>query len=409
MSDQRVPLILSETRIRRLRPFGAQTQPRAGVAVVSATNGHDVRVTAGRRTLGEKAFGPESTQYEIDIAEHQSHFDFQLKSAYEDFAFPVVAEVTWQVHDPAEVARRRIADGYEFVRRRLHDTLLRLSRDYDVERVHELEDAIRQHFEPPVHRLLDYCVRIVHHSIRISLDEAGTQWLQKIREARRAATLADETHHVELLRKKNAAELAEMEKTQQIRLEEMQRNFEREAERRTAEMQATLRAQDAESEAARRAAEEERVFRLERDRAEAFRKAMEQGDAAVLAVHLGRHPDDAKDIVRMIVENKSQAEERQAKLLADMIDKGIIIGADLEGVSRDVVKTVMGMMTRRTGGLFSLNTTIDMSTAALEEAKSAAVIDGSVDDAEDDAEEETDSEPQPGADPELDGGGEPHA
>jgi hypothetical protein len=361
MPDDRVPLILSETPVRRLRPFGTLPRPRPGVAVVGASNGHDARTVAGRRTLGEMAFGPESTQYEVDVAEHESRFTFDLKSANEDFTFIVSAHVTWVVHDPSQVARRRILEGSEFVRRHLWDRLSYLGRQYDVEDVQRLERAIREHYEPAAHRLLDYCVRIVSQTVQVSLDAAGTEWLQHLRAARREQALAEQRHQVDLLKRQQAEELAEMEKEHQIMLARKQQDFERDNRRLDEEQTAMLRE-----------AEDRRVLALENDRADAFRRAMEQGDAAVLARHLGRHPDDAKEIVRMIVDNKSQAEERQAKLLADMIDKGIILGADLEGVNRDLVRTVMGMVNRSNGGIFSLNTTIDVTSELADRA--SAVI-----------------------------------
>lgn len=348
-----VPLILSETRLRRFRPFGAAPQQKAGVATVVATNGGEVRLVPDRRTLGELAFAPHATQYEVDLAHHQTTFAFKLRSNDDGYHFEATVEVTWRVHDPVQVVRHRIVDGTEAVRQQLRGRMVTLGRRYDIEHSRELEEAIRAEFEGPG-RLLDECLWVHDLIVEISLDEAGQNWLRERRNAIREGILIRETHGVDVEKQRLAQELERMRAEWEIKQEELRRNFELETKRLQQEQ-----------ELARQQQEKQQELEAERQRSQFFTEAMERGDAAVLAAHLGRNPDDAKDLVRMIIENKAVAEERQAKLLAEMIDNGMILPAELEGVSAELIRTVMGLVKKQSGGVFALTKILDVPVAEL--------------------------------------------
>src|SRR6266511_2967858 len=333
MTTGPVPLILSETPLRRFRPFGGpSTRPRAGVARVVSTNRGDIMCIADRHTPGEAAFGPSATQYEVDVAHHTSAFTFNLKSENDGYAFATTVEATWQVHDPVRVVQQRVTDGGALVRHHLRNVLAQLSRGYHIEQTRDLEQAVATRFARPSDRLLHGCV-VVH-----------TLALQK------------QEHEQELSRRQAKAEikLEARRKLHEGDLDAQQRRHDLEIKRLEQELELTRRRQEQQLEIA-----------AERERTSIFLTAMERGDAAVLATHLGRHPDDAKEIVRMIIKHKATSEERQAKLLAEMFDKGVIIGADLEGVSAELVRTVMGLVTQHTTGVFSMTKILDMQAEAL--------------------------------------------
>ncbi|MFI7599134.1 hypothetical protein [Actinoplanes sp. NPDC049681] len=388
MTNHAVPVILSETKVARFRPFGQRALPRAGVVLVVKTSRGDVKVIPDQRTLGEYAFAPHATQYEIDVAKHDSRFEFPLKSAAEDYTFQAAVEVTWYVYDPARALQARPTDATDVVRRRLRARLTELGRRHDVEDVQGFEEAIRSYFADPRARVVDEWLRIEEITVEVSLDQAGTEVLRQRRETRRKRRLIEETHETDLLEQEHAGRLAARSKEHEIELERRRREFdlqikqqeeEQAADRRRreaqweAEFQARMRRQEEEWKAELKAREDRIQLENEQARMRLFLEAMEKGDAAVLAMHLGRHPDDAKEIIQMIVQNQALNEERQAKLLADMIEKEMIIGADLEGLNQDLIRSVMGLTARRTGGVFSLNTTIDMSVDALADHAAATV------------------------------------
>src|SRR6185437_16533428 len=86
-------------------------------------------------------------------------------------------------------------------------------------------------------------------------------------------------------------------------------------ERREAEWKAEFERRERQQQIIWQREEEQRQDERERDRTTLFMDAIQRGDAAVLALHLGRHPDDTKEIVQMIVTNETIAKERRAKIL----------------------------------------------------------------------------------------------
>jgi hypothetical protein len=278
-----------------------------------------------------------------------------------------------------------------------------MGRHFDVEQVQEFEHAIRRHFAAESNRVLDGCVLISALTVEISLDTAGQDFLKKHRETQRKRRLIEETHRTDLLEQSQTEQRAALGTQHEIELDRLRRDFENETKRQAEEYAARLRRDEEDRAAELRYREERRQAELRRDEEEwaaelkrrqdreqlenekvrtaLYLEAIKNGDAAVLAMHLGRHPDDAKEIIQMIVQNQALNEERQAKLLADMIDKELIIGTDLDGLNQDLIRSVMGLQARRTGGVFSLNTTIDVSVAELAD-HTAANADGDDDDDE---------------------------
>ncbi len=366
MTTGPVPLILSETPLRRFRPFGGpSTRPRAGVARVVSTNRGDIMCIADRHTPGEAAFGPSATQYEVDVAHHTSAFTFNLKSENDGYAFATTVEATWQVHDPVRVVQQRVTDGGALVRHHLRNVLAQLSRGYDIEQTRDLEQAVATRFARPSDRLLDGCVLVHSLTIEVALDDAGQKWLQARRDAMREKALIGDTHTLALQKQEHEQELSRRQAKAEIKLEAQRKLHERDLDAQQRRHDLEIKRLEQELELTRRRQEQQLEIAAERERTSIFLTAMERGDAAVLATHLGRHPDDAKEIVRMIIKHKATSEERQAKLLAEMFDKGMIIGADLEGVSAELVRTVMGLVTQHTTGVFSMTKILDMQAEAL--------------------------------------------
>jgi uncharacterized protein (DUF885 family) len=63
----------------------------------------------------------------------------------------------------------------------------------------------------------------------------------------------------------------------------------------------------------------------------------------MLAVHLGMHPGDAKEFILAVAKDKTATAERNAELLSALIDRKLIIPADLDGVTQELIRTVTGI------------------------------------------------------------------
>jgi hypothetical protein len=426
-----VGLILSKIPLQRFR-FGSRTPAQAGVQVVVETTGGRFEAITGQRTAGERMFAPHSMQYEIDMTAKVTPIDIPVKTRDEKYNFHVHLEIRWQVHNAAEVARLGLDDGPYLITAVVRDHIKELGRRFGIDQTLDFEQYIRQSLTNPNVRVVRNCLWIESVSPEVSLDDAGRTQLAKIRDVEGRTAVLDAQHVHDTTQQRYDDELAKMKASQEIernklkntfdleakRLEEefereqqvqreqreetMRRSemewkaeFEREQqvqreqreettrrremewkadfERREAEWKAEFERRERQQQIIWQREEEQRQDERERDRTNLFLDAIQRGDAAVLALHLGRHPDDTKEIVQLIINNKALAEERQAKILADMIDKNLIIGADLEGVSQDLIRVVAGMMSRPSTGVFSLNTTVEVGMDAITAKQSAEI------------------------------------
>ncbi|GAA2392355.1 hypothetical protein [Dactylosporangium salmoneum] len=387
-------LILSKVPLHRFR-FGTSTPARAGVQLVVETAGGRFEAITGQRTVGERMFAPHSVQYEIDMTAKVTPIDMPVKTRDEKYDFHVRLEIRWQVSDAAEVARVGLDDGSSLVSAVVRDRLKELGRRFGIDQTLAFEQSIRQSLTEPGVRAVKSCLWIESVSPEVSLDEAGRTQLANIRDVEGKTAVLNAQHVHDTTQQRHQDEIARMRASQEIERDKLKQQFDLEAKRleeefereqqvrreqhaeavRRSEMEwkAAFDRREREQQIAWQREEEQRQDEREAARTKRFLDAMERGDAAVLALHLGRHPDDTKEIVQMIVNNKAIAEERQAKILADMIDKNLIIGADLEGVSQDLIRVVAGMMSRPSAGVFSLNTTVEVGMDALAAKKPAEI------------------------------------
>ncbi|MBM2619477.1 hypothetical protein JIG36_28380 [Actinoplanes sp. LDG1-06] len=296
-------LILSETKLPRFR-LGRVTSARTGVAIVVQTATGRTEVVPGQRTAGESLFGPHSTQYEVDTAEHHTTIEAAVKTRDDSYAFQVVVTVVWQVADPAEVVRRRLDDGAATISAAVRDRLKELGRRFSLEQTVDFEHYLRDEFAGPGAQV--GCLRIVLVAPDVSLDGPGAAHLAEVRAAREQMRIIQFNHEIEVLRRKNADEIAGIAHRYEVERQRISRAYEIENQEREAARQ-----------------------QRERDRTALFQQAIEHGDQAMLAVHLGAHPEDAADFIRAVAQDKSATAERHAALLSALIDRKLIIAADL--------------------------------------------------------------------------------
>ena len=398
-------LILSKTPLQRFR-FGTQTPARAGVQVVVETTGGRFEAITGQRTVGERMFAPHSMQYEIDMTVKVTPVDMPVKTRDEKYSFHVNMEIRWYVHNAAEVARLGLDDGPHLITAVVRDNIKELGRCFGIDQTLDFEQSIRQSLTDPNVRVVSNCLWIASVSPEVSLDNAGRTQLARIRDVEGRTAVLDAQHVHDTTQQRYDDEVAKMKAAQEIERIKLKRQFDLEAkrleeefereqqvqreqreeaarrqemewkadfERREAQWKADFERREREQQIVWQREDERRQDERERDRTNLFLDAIQRGDAAVLALHFGRHPDDTKEIVHMIINNKAIAEERQAKILADMIDKNLIIGADLDGVSQDLIRVVAGMMSRPNTGVFSLNTTVEVGMDAITAKKSAEI------------------------------------
>ncbi|GAA1740345.1 hypothetical protein [Luedemannella helvata] len=400
-------LILSKTPLQRFT-FGSRIPTHAGVQVVVETSGGRFEAITGQRTVGERMFAPHTTQYEIDMTTKITPVDMPVKTHDEKYSFQLHLEIRWQVRNAAEVARLGLDDGAGLIVAVVRDRIKELGRQFRIDQTLDFEQCIRQVLTRQDARDVRNCLWIESVSPEVSLDGAGRAQLEKIRDVEGRTEVLNAQHRHDTTQQRYDDELAQMKAAQELERTRLKNQFEREAKRLEEEFERRQQIEREEREERRRREEQswqarfdqqqaewkaefewrerERQLAMEREQAQLedarererttlFMDAIQRGDAAVLALHLGRHPDDTKEIVQMIINNKALAEERQAKILADMIEKNLIIGADLEGVSQDLIRVVAGMMSRPNTGVFSLNTTVEVGMDAISAKQNAEVTD----------------------------------
>jgi hypothetical protein len=414
-----VPLILSEAPLQRFR-FGGRVRPRGGVALVVRSSDGRCRAVEGL-TPGESVFGPSATQYEVDVAEHLTMVEVPVRSRDDAYAFQISVEMTWHAHDPAEVVRRRVADGAALVVVAVRDRLREMARSYAITGTREFEQEIRTWFQTGNGRLIDGCLIVGRVSPEVGLDQMGTELLRKVRAAEGDTEVVRAEQAASVQREQNAGELARMQKLHELerqRLEHQQAmaiqqdeeefqqrqrdlqaeraemarraelkwndDFERQQEQRKAESERNRKQQEAEfarqqaewqAEHDRRMrqheveaqwAEQDRQRELEKQRTQDFVYAIERGDAGFLAIYLGQHPQEAGKIVDLLMRREEIGEERRAKMLADLFDQRLINESDLEGSRDSLTAAFLGMITRPASGLFRVNTTVEVEAVVTE-------------------------------------------
>ncbi|GAA3451409.1 hypothetical protein [Dactylosporangium matsuzakiense] len=395
-------LILSETKLQRFR-LGRPSPARTGVTIVVQTAGGQTTVMHGQRTAGEALFAPHSMQYEVDTSDQRSRIELAVKTREEAFAFQVVVDVVWRVEDAEEVVRRRMDDGAAVISTVVRDRLKELGRQFSVQQTVEFERRIRGEFADARSRV--GCLRIVLVTPDVTLDAAGTAQLAEVRAAQGQTAVIQANHTNEVLRQRNADELAAIARQHEVererisrqyetenqqraeaarrdtlqfeeerarreaehrkRLEIEEANFQAELELKTAQRRAELAAWEADSNLERRLREAKEQAALDRERTDyeitnqrqadrerleleerrtaLFQRAIDHGDPDMLAVHLGMHPEDAKDFIMALAASKTATAERQAELLNAMIERKLIIPADVEDVGPDLLRAVAGM------------------------------------------------------------------
>jgi hypothetical protein len=402
-------LILSGTKLQRWR-LTTPTPARTGVEIVVQTATGRTEIVPGQRTVGEHMFAPHSMQYEVDTADQNTRIEAAVKSREEAYGFRVVVDVVWRVADAAEVVRRRLNDGSVVISTVVRDRLKELGRQFTIEQTVEFEHRLREEFAGP--RAQVECLLIKLVTPDVTLDEAGTAQLSKVRAARGQTMIIQAEHGNEVLRQRNADEIAAIARQHEVdrqrisrqyeienqereearqrreREYEMERQeredarlrrelewkkrlaieeaeFQAELEHRAARRKAELAAWEAQEQAEReiqlkkrhavlgreqsdyeltiRREDEKKQLELERERTALFQQAIEHGDPAMLAVHLGMHPGDAKEFILAVAKDKTATAERNAELLSALIDRKLIIPADLDGVTQELIRTVTGI------------------------------------------------------------------
>jgi hypothetical protein len=428
-----VGLILSETKLQRLR-FGRPTPARTGVALVVQTAGGRTEVIPGQRTPGESLFAPHSMQYEVDTSDQRTRVEMPVKTKEEAYAFQVVVDVLWRVDDPAEVVRRRLDDGDAAISTVVRDRLKELGRQFGIEQTVAFEACLRDEFAGD--RAQVGGLRIVLVTPDVTLDAAGATQVAEIRKAEGATTIIQAKHGSDVLLQQNADEIAAIARKHEIDRERIRREYEAESqEREEAARRSRLQFEEErlrrEAEFKRRLDIEEAEFQLEREhraaqrraelaawearskldrdldeakqkaeigrvqsdyeltvqrenqriqleledkRTELFQRAIERGDPAMVAVHLGMHPEDAKEFIMAVARDRTATADRQAALLSALIDRKLIISADLDGIGEELIRSVAGM-TRSADDRLLLPSTVEEQAPKNTDASTAGTGD----------------------------------
>jgi hypothetical protein len=263
-------LILNETPLTRFSRGGGE---RPGVAVTYATSKGEI-LRAGAVTLGLTC----RVRYEIDTSDHRDEVQWSLPST-DERRFNAVIRVAWKVHDPCVVTRRRVTDGFEVIKGYLLPEVRRLSRQCEIERLHDLEDQIN-HLVTVTPIRFPEGLEVFYIHTELSEDERTVNHAAAVRDLDRDLVVAGKRHVAD----RSAA-------ISQIDLE-------------------TLR-----------------------------RKAIEQmvkGENGLLLHHLTMHPEDTMSVVQVLQQQHQISEQARAQLLDQFRDR--LLPEELDGLAELLIQ-----------------------------------------------------------------------
>ncbi|MGY0236941.1 hypothetical protein [Longispora urticae] len=349
MTEKVVPLILSNEPVSRFQVLGRRPQLGAGVALVYSDSRGQVSAVRGQPTRGELAFAGYTRQYEVDVARHHDQLTLDLPSKVDSYVFRCEFGVVWYVSDPERIVRDQIDDGLKVIRFHLHAKLQSVSREYEIDEYRNFEQRINELFQPPAavewHPVPGGIV--LQLTARVGLDEVGTIAMGDRR-----------TFEVnqELMRRKQVHEQAMAAF-----------HDEHEAKRKLAQQKTDLEIKKIQDDRELQYERDKKLLELEgeRMRTEQYAEAMSRGDGALLAMHLGRNPDDTGKVITMIAENNSLNNKARVDLLTQMIDKGHIQEADMDGLRPEIINGVKDLLVKTRPGLITASPMMGLSPQAL--------------------------------------------
>ncbi|MET9542995.1 hypothetical protein ABZY16_36790 [Streptomyces sp. NPDC006553] len=134
--------VLSYEELPKWRLTSPVRPPQPGRALVLVrASGPSLTIRTGEE-IPSSRFGAYSGMFTVDLTEHRLVLDIPLLSRDHTFSFRSRVDLVCRVADPAQVVARGIRDMSETLFDYLRKTLREVSREYDIARFHQAEEAL---------------------------------------------------------------------------------------------------------------------------------------------------------------------------------------------------------------------------------------------------------------------------
>lgn len=345
-ADRHTELTDPVLTVRQLSRFEFARRPltRIDHALVFATvkGTYDAYLPPLRPSRAEAAAKRYSAVYEVDMGVHPFRTEISLPSDNDAFEFGVIAELSWQVVDPA----RFVAGGHRDVPRLLMSELEQaarpVARRYAIGRSAAAEEELLQAVAAQgalgstAGLKVSWTVRLrrdrenIDHQLRLqAIDHAAAE---QIHTARRGME-----YDVELDRRSRAQDVLQLGRAmeygrQQQELELRQQQWQHE--------QAMLES--------RRQVE---LQQIEAEKIDFYQYHLQQGGVHQWALHLAQHPEDSALVMNSMREDQLRLIQAQMDLVGQLLGGEGAENYELEGPKQLALRAVSDILNQRLPGV----------------------------------------------------------
>ncbi|RBM06912.1 hypothetical protein [Streptomyces sp. PT12] len=259
--------VITVRQLSRFEFTGRRLPGRIDHALVFATaRGEYVTSLPPHRPGRIRRPGPAYTAlYEVDLGVHPHRCAWGLPSLGNVFEFAAVADLAWQVVDPARVVASGLRDVPREITPRLEQRARDISRRFPIDESGDAEHAVRKELFDGEPLARAEGLRITG-SVRLWADERARDHEERLRELRYRDAEAVPAHRHQLLLAQQRQEVLG-------------------------------------------------------EKASFYRSYLEGGDIAQLALRLAEHPEDLRDALAAFHTGRQQDVERQLELIRLMVEK----------------------------------------------------------------------------------------
>ncbi|MER7008137.1 hypothetical protein ABT297_34530 [Dactylosporangium sp. NPDC000555] len=279
-------VILHEERLNRFGAAQGAKPLRAAVTAVYARPNGDLVALGRPLYLFENLARGFRYRYDVGTADREDEFHIsdELPSREDIFRFYARLQFGFRVHDPVEVVRRRVQDGFMVAGWRLMERMRRISRRYTPEECANANDEINDTLgQEPIE--LSEGITVYRFAAFLSLDQQTQEAMRRRRAVEQAYAFEQTSHRLDRLRQTNQQE-------------------------------------------------------LETARLEAVRDAI-HGDHGLLMLHMAKHPDDTRTALEMVAKSNESDRQGLFKLLENMMEKNLIQNIDLQEIRDENLRRIL--------------------------------------------------------------------
>ncbi|WP_405753577.1 hypothetical protein OG232_22715 [Streptomyces sp. NBC_01411] len=257
----------------------------------TARGDYDVFMPPRRPRRGDVVGKRYIAVYEVDVGLHPVSLPAALPSAIDAFSFESVADLTWQVVDPAKVITAGVRDVPALLGPRLGGILREASRRYRIDAVPDAESAVQRAFD--IARPIAAAEGLrVGCTVKLRTDEGERAQSQRLRTARHEAVASPPEHG--------------------IRLEKLRRELE----------------------------EQDYKQRIMAEQIGFYRSHLSEGSAAALVLHLVEHPEDTALVVKNLHDEQAQLVKNQLEMVDRILTEHGLESYQMEKPKDYVVETM---------------------------------------------------------------------